>query len=304
MTAKQMEKIFLPFEQVGDAKKQAEGTGLGLAISRKVVSLMNSTLEVQSQVGQGSLFWFDVTLSTAQHWGPSAQLLEADKVVGFEGPSRRILVIDDGQENRSVLVNLLKPLGFEVIEADDGETGSAMVETHRPNLVIVDLTMPGTDSYKLLRQLRQLPESSRLPAIASSASVFEHNRNKSLAAGANAFLPKPVELHTLLELVGQQLSLTWVYQTQAELDTPVASASANVAPKPTEILPPPAHELTQLYKLAQQGRVQALKRCLNNLEQLDSEYIPFSQAVRQLTKGFQIEAIQSFLQQCMEDPST
>ncbi len=289
MTAEQVEKIFLPFEQVGATQKKAEGTGLGLAISHKIVTLMNSTLEVHSQIGQGSCFWFDVELPAAAGWSQIDNAPEPEKIIGFTGQPRRILLVDDSWENRSVFINLLEPLGFDFLEADSGENGLSMMVAEPIDLVIVDLTMPGMNGHEMIRRLRQIPDAQDIPVIASSASVFEQNQSASFAAGANAFLAKPIELPTLLTLLEQQLSLTWVYQA-ASTSSPSVVPIASV-----DIVPPPVDELTQLHQLAMQGRIQALRRYLNNLEHQDSQYRPFCQAILKLAKSFQIEEMQTLI---------
>jgi CHASE2 domain-containing sensor protein/CheY-like chemotaxis protein len=290
MTSEQVEKIFLPFEQVGETQKKAEGTGLGLAISHKIVTLMDSTLEVHSEVGQGSRFWFDVEIPAAQGWSQANHVPDPETIVGFAGQPRRILVVDDLWENRSVFINLLEPLGFEIIEADNGENGLSMAVAEPVDLVIVDLTMPGMDGHEMIRRLRQISAVQDIPIIASSASVFEHNRNDSFAAGANAFLAKPIELPNLLTLLEQQLSLNWVYQA-ADASSPSVEQETISA----DIVPPPVDKLAALHQMVMQGRIPALKRYLNNLEHQDSQYSPFYQAVLKLAKSFQIEEMKTFI---------
>ncbi|MHC5731667.1 MAG: ATP-binding protein, partial [Nostoc sp.] len=113
--------IFLPFEQVGDIKKQSEGTGLGLAISHQIVKLMGSTIQVKSEIGQGSTFWIDLDLQESVDWIQSARVMAAGKIIGIATGKRRILIVDDKWENRSVVLNLLDEIGFEMAEASDGQ---------------------------------------------------------------------------------------------------------------------------------------------------------------------------------------
>ena len=132
MTPEQSEKIFLPFEQVGDTKKQSEGTGLGLAISQQIVQLMGSKLEVQSKAGEGSIFGFDVELEESEQWADAARVLQQGTVTGYEGDKRRIIIVDDKWENRSVIMSLLEPIGFEVIEANDGKDALEKINVYSP----------------------------------------------------------------------------------------------------------------------------------------------------------------------------
>ncbi|MEH2207547.1 MAG: ATP-binding protein [Nostoc sp.] len=291
-------KIFQPFEQVGDVKKQGEGTGLGLAISLQIVSLMGSTLNVDSQIGKGSTFWFEVELPEAQEWVVSLQTTKQGKIVGFEGSKRQVLVVDDRWENRSVLVSLLEPLGFAVIDVSNGREGLDKAKEIHPDLIITDLMMPEMDGCEMLRQLRQIPELQNVPAIASSASVFESNQNESIAAGADAFLPKPIEAPALLKLLEKFLNLKWIYQQNSIAVEPItANSEAISSSTPDEIVPPTEEVLSQLHTLTLQGRLMAIEQQLKTLEKTDREYQPFVKAVREYADNFQTEKIRTLLEQ-------
>lgn len=293
-----LKKIFQPFEQVGDVKKQAEGTGLGLAISQQIVSLMGSTINVESQIGKGSTFWFVVELTEAKEWATSLRTTKQGKIVGFEGSQRRVLVVDDRWENRSVVVSLLEPLGFAVIDACNGREGLAKANQMCPDLIITDLRMPEMDGYEMLRQLRQIPELKDIPAIASSANVFESNQNQSIAAGADAFLPKPVDALALLKLVEKYLNLEWIYQENSlAFELMTVNLQEESSSTPEEIVPPTDEILSQLHTLALQGRLMAIEQQLKTLEKADEKYQPFIQQVRQYADNFQTEKIRTFIEQ-------
>ena len=114
ISAEQLDKIFLPFEQVGDTSRRTQGTGLGLAISQKIAQMMGSSLSVRSKPGQGSVFWLDLELSTVTDWSSAIRGAHRGKIIGFRGDKRKILVVDDRWENRSVIINLLSPIGLEM----------------------------------------------------------------------------------------------------------------------------------------------------------------------------------------------
>jgi signal transduction histidine kinase/CheY-like chemotaxis protein len=286
MTPEQLDKIFLPFEQVGDTKKQSEGTGLGLAISRQIVTLMNSTLEVQSNANEGSLFWFDVEIPESQQWAESSRVLKGGTVIGYEGDPREVLVVDDKWENRSVIVSLLEPLGFKVVEAKDGQDALDQVAAHAPDLILTDLMMPVMDGYALMQNLRQ--SHPAIPVIVSSASVFESDQYKSFEAGAIAFLPKPVPADSLLELLGIHLKLEWNYGATAPVVT---------TPDPsTEMIFPASEVLNQLYELAEDGDADSIISAVGALE---PRFSSFAQKVTQLAENFQLKKLREFLGQAM-----
>jgi hypothetical protein len=293
MTPAQQTKIFLPFEQVGDAKKQAEGTGLGLAISQKILGLMNSQLEVQSDAGKGSTFWFDVELPEAQEWANTSRSVNQGTILGYQGKKRTVLVVDDRWENRSVVVSLLEPIGFEVIEASNGQEGWEKVLESQPDVVITDLMMPVMDGYQLLKQIRATADIQGVVAIASSASVFESNQHEAIDAGANIFLSKPVQAEELLHQLHQLLNLEWIYETTV---TPQPLPQ----PAPPLVMTPPAKTvLQQLLKLVQEGDIQGIVEVAEQLPASDSTLTPFAQHLSQLASGFQLKALQAFIERSL-----
>jgi signal transduction histidine kinase/DNA-binding NarL/FixJ family response regulator len=281
-----VEKIFLPFEQVGSVTKQAEGTGLGLAISQQIVTMMGGSLNVESKPGKGSIFWFEVELSEATGWADTSKLSAKGNLVGFQGEQRKILVVDDRWENRSVIANLLEPLGFEVAEAENGQEGLEKIIQVWPDLVITDLSMPIMNGYEMIQQLRQLPEAKDLVIIVSSASVFDSDRQKSLDVGANDFLPKPVQGDILLEALKKYLNLEWVYEEKKEQETRKQSNFNG-----NDIVAPSHQDLIVLQDLSRRGLLNNLLKEIDRLERQNEQLIPFAQKIRQLAKSFQIKQI-------------
>ncbi|RUR74079.1 ATP-binding protein [Chlorogloeopsis fritschii PCC 9212] len=294
MKPEELEKIFMPFEQVGNTKTQAEGTGLGLAISQKIALLMGSMLEVQSELGQGSTFWFDVELPEAQNWAHSSRSVRQGTIVGYQGVIRKVLVVDDRWENRSVLNSLLEPIGFEVVEAINGQEGLDKAVTENPDLIVTDLVMPIVDGFEMLRHLRQLSQFKDTPVIASSASVFEADQFKSVDAGANEFLPKPIEAESLLLLIQRYLKLEWVYDTKTE---PVATA-ANITDDMTSetIKAPSIEDLQHLNQLIEMGDLDELVEAVEKLKAADPQLAVFAQKISNLAEDCELNALTTFLQ--------
>ena len=298
MNPEDAEKIFLPFEQVGSVKKQAEGTGLGLAISQKIVDMMGGTLEVTSQPGVGTTFWFEVELPETTQWQNTFSGLSAasvqQKIVGYEGAKRKILVVDDRWQNTSVVVNLLEPLGFEMLEAENGQDGLNKALKWQPDLVVTDLSMPMMDGHEMLDRLRESPLiSDELIVIVSSASVFESDRQKSLQAGANDFLPKPIQKETLLQSLQKHLNLEWVYEQQTEK----AAVVNEIGDLEAEIVPPSAEDITVLHDLSRKGLLHDLLKEIERIENSEPKFEPFARKIKDLAKSFKIRQIKSFIEQ-------
>jgi signal transduction histidine kinase/DNA-binding NarL/FixJ family response regulator len=295
MTPAQLQKIFLPFEQVGDFQKQAEGTGLGLAISQQIVSLMGSQLEVQSHLGEGSVFWFEVELPAAQGWAKTSWGVKQGTITGYQGQKRTILVVDDKWENRSVIVSLLEPIGFEVIEATNGQEGIERAFADQPDLIITDLLMPVRDGFALIEQVKHSAQLENIPIVASSASVFERDQNKSLDAGANAFLPKPVAADILLELLRSHLNLNWIYATKLAADSP-AKATPHAA-NSSDIVLPSKEVLMHLSELLKDGDLDGVVAEANHLKETQPALLAFAQQVIQLAENFQLKKLREALNQ-------
>jgi len=227
IAAGELLRIFRPFEQVGDVQRRTEGTGLGLSISTELLRLMGSGLEVHSEPGMGSRFWFDLSLPV------SAEVLPAPKApwrpTGYEGRRRKLLVVDDVQVNRAMMSELLGQLGFDVREASDGAQAIERTLAFAPDLIVMDIVMPKMDGLAATRRLRELPSWRNVPVIAASASALPEDRAASLEAGANAFLAKPIDPTQLLEHIGSLLGLKWLGDAQAPARHDLGPAPAAVA---------------------------------------------------------------------------
>ncbi|MDJ0714451.1 MAG: ATP-binding protein [Prochloraceae cyanobacterium] len=210
VSSSQLEKIFQPFEQVGDLENRTAGTGLGLSISKELVELMGSKIQVKSELGRGSTFWFDVTFDAIELTGEEHQQKQNTPIKGYKGDRQyQILVVDDRSENRLLLINLLQPLGFKIIEASDGQQGLEIANSTRPDLILTDLLMPHKTGLTMVLELRQIPQLKDIPIISLSASNSEIMEKKSKTVGCNAFLPKPIDDRKLLALLEQYLELEW-----------------------------------------------------------------------------------------------
>ncbi len=298
MNPEDLEKIFLPFEQVGSVQKQSEGTGLGLAISQKIVGMMGGELQATSELGKGTTFWFEIELPETDNWSEKSSTALQGKVIGYEGARLKILVVDDRWENSSVIVNLLEPLGFELMEAENGRAGLQKAIEWQPNVIITDLSMPVMDGYELLRELRaseQIP--AELVAIVSSARVFEEDRQKSLAAGANDFLPKPIQAESLLQMLQQHLQLEWLYEEQEKVTATLKQEKPLATLTEADIIAPSEEDIALLHDLSRKGLINNLLEEIERIEQIDPKFAPFTNQLRELAKGFKLRQIRAFIEE-------
>ncbi|MGL5082548.1 MAG: ATP-binding protein [Microcoleaceae cyanobacterium] len=300
MTPEQLQKIFQPFEQVGDSKKRSEGTGLGLAITQQLVGLMGGELQVSSESGKGSTFWFEATFPVIETWIESQPEI-TQQIAGYQGQKRTILVVDDKEENRLVLQHMLEPLGFDILLGEDGQQEVKLAQKHKPDLILTDLVMPVKTGFEAIQEIRQIPEIQEIPIIAISASLMDSEQHKSRIGGCDAFLPKPVEEQSLLKMLGHYLHLEWIYEqqiqpTQTEFQSSIQDEVSMVS---EELVVPPLEEIEVLYELAMLGNMRKIQERAVYLEELDVKYTCFSQKIKALASEFRdgeiIALIERFL---------
>jgi len=287
MSPEQLEKIFLPFEQFGTARSRLEGTGLGLVVTQRLVELMESRVQVTSAVGEGSRFWFDIEVplvtiaATDTHATPPT-------IVGYSGRPLTVLIAEDKLSNRSMLVDILRPLGFEVVTVEDGASEVAQARMLHPDVIVTDFVMPIMDGAEAVRQIRQIPELQSTVVIGTSASVSEEDRQRMMAAGCNAFVSKPINIRKLLDVLAADLPLQWIYAEGSRDDNRSGTTEDHIAEK---LYIPPPEELDTLYDLAMGGDMYEIQEYATWIEHEDPRYGPFASKLRELAKNFQDEEI-------------
>ncbi len=291
ISAEDVGKLFEPFSQVGNrASAAATGTGLGLAISRSLVERMGGKLQVESKPGWGSRFWFDVDLPAAGAAPAAAHA--TSRISGYEGPRRRVLVVDDNAANRAVLIEMLAPLGFEMAEAIDGGAGIERAEAFAPDLVLMDLRMPGgIDGLEATRRLRRSARGAAMRIAAVSASAYALDRSECFTAGCDEFLAKPFREEDLFALVARLLNLTWTHADTVDSNSPFPFAQPVHAP--------PAAEAAAIHELAAKGDVVGLRARAEALLAADPKYGPFAHNVLDLAARFKMKAVRQFVSRYM-----
>jgi PAS domain S-box-containing protein len=206
------QRLFIPFEQVGDNKTFQQGTGLGLAICRQYVQLMKGEISVASAPGQGSCFRFTIPLKVADA-GTEPGPQPAHRVVGIKTPvdKLRILIVDDNSDNRHLFRSFLEIFGFHLREAVDGHDGIMAFLDWQPHLVFMDRRMPVLDGLEAVRQIRQLPGGEHVIIVAVTAHALAEERRIMLAAGCDDFLAKPFQENQLFAILKKHLHLDLIY---------------------------------------------------------------------------------------------
>jgi signal transduction histidine kinase/DNA-binding NarL/FixJ family response regulator len=278
----QLEKVFRPFEQVGDEQHRSGGTGLGLSISRQLVRLMGGEIRVESTLSQGSCFWFEMPallVGSEQTMSPMS-----GQVISYGGLRRKVLVVDDIDANRSVLTDILGSLGFEVSQAVNGLEAVTFAQAAPPDLILMDIRMPVMDGLEATRQMQEIPDLRLIPVIAVSAGVTQDKQADCMAAGAKGFLTKPIENACLFQEIGRLLDLTWTREVPQRTGSPVDNHVEQF------VVPEPA-QMESLRELAKAGNMRAIRDKADQLTALDAQYRPFANRITELAIGYQSKAV-------------
>ena len=247
---------------------------------------MGGKIEVVSEPGKGSTFWFEIDVPVAAS-GPAA-VAPQDIVVGYEGERKRLLVVDDVPQSRAMMLDLLQDAGFIVAAATNGLECLVLLDSFRPDLILMDVMMPVMDGNEATRQIRRKPDWHDLPIVAVTASASAEDERMSMDAGASAFLAKPIDRDALLRTIGQLLSLKWITERPAP-------AAASEEDKETPMVAPPAEEIEELWQLAQIGNMRRIREQAAHLLGLDPAYGPFARRLDALAQGYHSKQLAAFV---------
>ncbi len=205
MTPEQQGKLFRPFVQIeSDFGKDRGGWGLGLSICANIAKRVGGEIGVQSVAGEGAIFFFEMDAPVAAATLPrAARAAEQPTGAAQDGPKLRILLAEDNRPNQDLMRLLLSDLGHEVVAVDNGFEAVAATMQDPYDLVVMDIMMPGLDGFGAAAQIRSSESPVKeIPIIACSAHVADEARKRYLAAGMNAFLPKPIDREELRKVIG------------------------------------------------------------------------------------------------------
>lgn len=295
--ADKLEAIFEPFTQLVTDREISVGTGLGLNITKRLLELMQGRIGVESIFGQGSIFWMEVALPALVDDAVALEKTNC-RVIGYQGERKRILVVDDNVANTSMLLSLLEPLGFELDTAQNGREALLLAAEQRPDLVLLDLVMPGKDGLQAARLLRQNPDLAATRIIGASATVTDSAHKEAFVAECDDFVTKPLQIDLLLEKIGQQLEIEW--ETASTKPEEIQSVRS-VANGDKLLVAPSAEEMEGLYELAMMGDMLKIEAWATELEARDHTYWYFAEKLRELAGGFKSRAILALVEQYRGD---
>jgi CheY-like chemotaxis protein len=276
--ASDIERIFEPFERGSAEQARAQpGTGLGLAITRVLAQVMGGEVTVTSTPGVGSRF--RLRLMLAEPGDVAAPTARKRQLSGYAGPRRTILLIDDDPLQLGVLQDLLRPLGFIVYAASDGAAGLDLAARCTPDLVLLDIQLPGLSGWEVAARLRALAADGKpLKILLVSANAHEFAAGRDGRAAHDGFVTKPVELDALLDAIADRLGLEWLAET---------AAGADAAPPAIDISAA-APRLAELRRLGRAGHIRGVEAELVALADEIPASRPLVDALRRHVRDFDL----------------
>ena len=285
----ELDRLFEAFVQTQTGVEAQEGTGLGLPISHKFVQLMGGELTVSSEVGQGTTFKFDIPVSVVDAREVQSQEPQR-RIIALEPnqPRYRVLVVDDKQMNRRLLVKLLNLLDFEIEEASNGQEAVEIWERWEPHLIWMDLRMPVMNGYEATKQIKSQLKGQATAIIAITASTLEEERAVVLSAGCDDFVRKPFRESVIFEKMAQHLGLRYLYQDQSTPSSTQSVATGMKTSLEEDLAKMPQTWVSQLQEAAKKLDDQGIFQLL---EQIEGQHPSLATALTDWTKKLRFDLI-------------
>jgi len=287
--------LFEVFGQTSSGRKTGEGTGLGLVISKKFVNLIGGEIYLKSTVGQGSTFSFIIPVQEVSE-NEIILALPISKVVGLEPgqPSYRMLVVDDKWDNRQLLVRLMEPYGFELREAASGQEALEILEIWEPDLIWMDIRMPGMDGLEATKRVRAKASRIKQPVIiAVTAGVLQNKFEPLLRGGCDDIVIKPFKESDLFEMLQQHLNVKFVYESGSMPVDFIDLKTEKLSLSPSDFNALPEEIVLQLKK-----SIAALKMnsAIDVIEKIREQNVPLADTLQSLVRGYRFDTLQALLE--------
>jgi len=284
---KDLTRIFEPFQRgEADTVRPMPGLGLGLTITKLLTNTLGGEIAVESEKDKGTTFRVRLMLSSVDR--PSTAPIPERKIVSYDGPRRTIVVVDDNEDHRELMREALAPLDFIVLTATGGPDCLALIEGVKPDLFLVDISMPGMNGWQLVERLRDAGQSA--PILMLSANIGDGAVREPGSGGHNDAIAKPFDVKMLRDKLARHLKLRWLYAED------MAPTPAQTTPERRD--PGPAHR-EDLRKLAEIGYVRGLETKLQDLAK-SPETQAFAEEMRPFVQGFDMAGLIACLDRYQE----
>jgi signal transduction histidine kinase/CheY-like chemotaxis protein/purine-cytosine permease-like protein len=280
---KDLSRIYEPFQR-GEAEsiRPMPGLGLGLTITQLLTNTLGGEIAAASTKGEGSIFKVRLMLSAVER--PNTAPAAEKKIVSYTGPRRTLMVVDDNEDHRDLMRELLVPMDFVVLTANSGPDCLTLIDGVTPDLFLVDISMPGMSGWQLVAKLREIGQTA--PIIMLSANIGDSSGASSGDEGHNDAIAKPVDIRRLADKLAAHLGLVWVYERDA---SPAVPASPR---KP--IKSPGTSHVEDLLRLGEIGYVRGIEAKLADLARQE-EHKPFAEELGTYVQAFDLAGYMNFL---------
>ena len=288
-------RVFTPFYQTRSGQMIQGGAGLGLSISQQFLRMMGGEIRVSSAVGRGTRFQVDLPVTAVVTAEAARQNGDARRVIGLapEQPVYRVLAVDAQDMSRQLVARLLRPLGFEVREADSGEEAYAIWRTWQPHLIWLDIHAPDESGCDAARQIKATEQGRQCVIIGLTASSLTHDRAQILAAGCDDVLLKPFSEAAFFEMIAAHLGARFVYEDIGENAPLLASAMLEEPQLPAALAELPDHLFSAL-KFAVSTTDMALTEQL--IGQIQQHHAALADTLRYLADTFDYPKLTRYLE--------
>jgi CheY-like chemotaxis protein len=197
-----MTQLFQPFNRLGQEANGEEGTGIGLVVCKRLIELMGGVIGAESTVGKGSVFWIELNLTDEPQpaVGTAEPATVAQTQVQADAQSRTLLYVEDNPANLMLVEDLIaRRPDIRLLSARDGNRGIEIARASRPDVILMDINLPGISGIKALRVLAEDPATAHIPVIALSANAMPRDIEKGLEAGFFRYLTKPIKVNEFMD---------------------------------------------------------------------------------------------------------
>lgn len=282
----ELDKIFDPFVR-GSTSSAIRGTGLGLTICKLLIELMGGDMSISSEQGVGTCFTMRLFLPSVRE-EETLPTISVQMPIAYKGPKYKILVVDNEPVDRELLVNILTPLGFEVKEVGSGIECLQIYQIFEPDIIFMDLAMPGMDGWQTIHVIRNIHHSHIHIAIIS-ANAFDRNLENDSGVTSDDFLVKPINLLDLINWIGSQVQLEWVY-------TEINDTLTNNR----QYEPPSSERLESLLNMINLGYMQGIRNMIKGITQNGEANSAFISTLTEMADSFDLDGMKQFIERYLE----
>ena len=208
LSSEQVAQLFQPFNRLGKEASTEEGTGIGLVVTKRLVELMGGVIGVDSVISEGSVFWIEFGLTAAPHVTVTQADSGAPVLPAPDGaPVRTLLYVEDNPANLELVEQLIKRRpDLRLLSAPDGTLGIEYARAYQPEVILMDINLPGISGIEAMKALRADPLTARIPIIALSANAVPHDIEKALEAGFFDYITKPIKVNQFMKTLDAALT--------------------------------------------------------------------------------------------------